>query len=795
MRLYDTINIIDANDKNLEKISKQGLLSLSIEEMRAIKEYFKKQKRNPTDCEIETIAQTWSEHCKHKTLTSEVELRIKKGKKIIFKKYKNVLKETIFYSTKKINHKDCLSVFEDNAGIIRFNKNYAVAFKVETHNHPSALEPYGGAATGVGGVIRDIIGCGLAAKPIANTDIFCFGDLNYEKKIPKGIFHPKRIFVGVVSGVRDYGNRMGIPTVNGAIIFDNKFLFNPLVYCGCIGIIPVDRIQKKVKRGQVIILLGGKTGRDGIHGATFSSAALHKQLPTSVVQIGDPITEKMFLDVILKARDLNLYTAITDCGAGGLSSACGELTKDFGCIIYLDKVPLKYKGLKPWEIWLSESQERMVVITDKDKVKNFLSLCRDEDVEASVIGEVTDNKKLEVFYKNIKVCELEMDFLHNGLPKKKFKLSYNFKKNNNTRQIEINQQIEKIVEKVFSSIDVCSKEWVIRQYDHEVQGNTLLKPLVGEQNRGFYSPQDACVLYPFNIEGLENEKKAISISCGIKPSLGEINVEKMTEYVIDEAIRNLICVGTNLEKIFLLDNFCWGELNKKNLAELFLTCETAKNVALKYKTPFISGKDSLNNYYILKNKKISIPPTLLISALGIIDNLKNIKTSYFKSCNNYIFLLGKHSLGLGGSVLSKCLKLKNLQIPKFDIEAAIKTYKFINTYNRHIESAHDISDGGLITTVVEMCFTNKFGVEIEVDVEDILNFLFSEPVGCIVVEVDKKNKEFFENKLLSEKVPYLFLGIVQQQPYILIKNKNKKVLSYSIEKVYSLYSKQIETYL
>ncbi|MFN3550916.1 MAG: phosphoribosylformylglycinamidine synthase subunit PurL [Endomicrobiia bacterium] len=792
MKLYNIINIIDVDDRELEKISEQGLLSLSIEEMRAIKEYFKRQNRNPTDCELETIAQTWSEHCKHKTLTAEVELKIKKGKKFIVKKYKNVLKETIFYSTKKINHKDCLSVFEDNAGIVRFNESYAVAFKVETHNHPSALEPYGGAATGVGGVIRDIIGCGLAAKPVANTDVFCFGELSYDKKLPKGVFHPKRIFLGVVCGVRDYGNRMGIPTVNGTVVFDNKFLFNPLVYCGCVGIIPVDKVEKKVKKGQVIILVGGRTGRDGIHGATFSSAALHEQLPTSVVQIGDPVVEKMFLDVILKARDLNLYTAITDCGAGGLSSACGELTKDFGCRVYLEKVPLKYKDLNPWEIWLSESQERMVVITDKNKAEKFLSLCKEEDVEATIIGEVTDSRKLEVFYNNIKICELEMDFLHNGLPKKKFKLSYNFNKNNKTKKVEINQQIEKLVEKVFSSLNVCSKEWVIRQYDHEVQGNTILKPLVGNQNTGFYSPQDACVLYPFNIEGLETENKAISISCGIKPSLGEIDVEKMTEYVIDEAIRNLICVGTSLEKIFLLDNFCWGELNKKNLAELFLTCETAKNVALKYKTPFVSGKDSLNNYYIFKNKKISIPPTLLISALGIIDDLKNIKTSYFKSCNNYIFLLGQHSLGLGGSVLSKSLKLKNLKIPKFDINTSIKTYKFINNYNKYIKSAHDISDGGVITTVAEMCFTNRLGAEINVNVKDILDFLFSEPAGCIVVEVDKKDKEFFEKKLLSEKIPYLLLGIVNQQPYIVIKNKNKKLLDYSIEKIYNLWSKQIK---
>jgi len=791
MKLYNTIDILNASDKELRYISEKGLLSLSIEEMRAIKNYFKKIGRNPTDCELETIAQTWSEHCKHKTLTASLELSWKKNNKIRIKKYKNVLKETIFYATKKIAHKDCLSVFEDNAGVVRFNEKYALAFKVETHNHPSALEPYGGAATGIGGVIRDIIGCGLSAKPIANTDIFCFGDLNYKKQLPKGVFHPRRIFVGVVSGVRDYGNRMGIPTINGSVIFDNGFLFNPLVYCGCIGIIPVDKIEKSVSPGQVIILVGGKTGRDGIHGATFSSAALHNELPTSVVQIGDPITEKMFLDVILKARDLKLFTAITDCGAGGLSSACGELTKGCGCRVYLEKVPLKYKGLKPWEIWLSESQERMVVITDKDKKEKFLVLCEEEDVEATVIGEVTDTKKLEVFYEDVKVCELDMDFLHEGLPKRFFKLSYESKDSKN-KKVKIKNSLEEVIKKVFSSLNVCSKEWIIRQYDHEVQGNTILKPLCGSQQKNIYSPQDAAVLLPFNIEGLKDEKKAIAVGCGIKPSLGKIDVERMTEYVIDEAVRNVVCVGANFEKIFLLDNFCWGDLDKENLSKLFIACEVAKDVAIKYKTPFISGKDSLNNYYLLKNKKISIPPTLLISAIGIIEDIKNIKTSYLKKINNYIYILGKLSFDLGGSVLSECLNLKNLKIPKLNIDSAIKLYKFINKYNRYFYSLHDISDGGLICALAEMCFANKLGVELRLNVRDIFGFLFSEPPACILAEIEHKDKNLFEQVLKKEKIPYLLLGQIKKEPSIIIYNRDKKLLNLDLEEVYKIWSGQIK---
>ncbi|MCS7232036.1 MAG: phosphoribosylformylglycinamidine synthase subunit PurL [Elusimicrobiota bacterium] len=795
MKLYNTINILKAKNRELLEISKKGLLSLSLEEMRAIKKYFQKEKRNPTDCELETIAQTWSEHCKHKTLTASVELRTIYNNKIKVKKYNNVLKETIFYATKKIKHPDCLSVFEDNAGVVRFDSGYALAFKVETHNHPSALEPYGGAATGIGGVIRDIIGCGLSAKPIANTDVFCFGELNYKDKLPKGVFHPKRIMKGVVSGVRDYGNRMGIPTLNGAILFDNGYLYNPLVYCGCVGIIPEDKIRKVVKPSQLIVLVGGKTGRDGIHGATFSSDALHKDLPTSVVQIGDPITEKMFLDVILKARDLGLFTAITDCGAGGLSSACGELTKDCGCRIYLERVPLKYKEILPWEIWLSESQERMVVIVEKDKAEEFLKLCNSEDVETTVIGEVTNTKRLEVYYNSTLICNLDMEFLHNGLPKRRYVLTYKPKTlPKKEKKIKINISLEEILKKVLSCLNVSSKEWVIRQYDHEVQGNTILKPLCGDQHTNFYSPQDACVIYPFNIENLKNTKKAIAISCGIKPAISSLSIERMVEYVIDEAIRNVICVGANLEKIFLLDNFCWGELNKKNLTDLFLACETAKNVSIKFSTPFISGKDSLNNYYIIGKRKISIPSTLLISAIGIVDNYQDIKTSYFKNSGNHIFLLGKIEDSLGGSIISKSLNFKAHTVTKLNIERAKNIYKFINKHLNLIISTHDISDGGLITTLVEMCFAKQLGAKIFILCRDLISYLFSEPPSCIVVEVEDKN--YFETLLAKNKVPYQYLGEVTSNPYLEIFDGSKKLVSkISISDMYEIWSKSLSKML
>ncbi|MCX7957180.1 MAG: phosphoribosylformylglycinamidine synthase subunit PurL [Endomicrobia bacterium] len=798
MKLYNTIDILNANDNKLIEISKKGLLSLSLEEMKCIKNYFSKIGRNPTDCELETIAQTWSEHCKHKTLTASVELRIKNGKKVVKKKYNNVLKETIFYATKKINHPDCLSVFEDNAGVVNFDKGYALAFKVETHNHPSALEPYGGAATGIGGVIRDIIGCGLSAKPIANTDIFCFGEIGYDKNLPNGVFHPKRILNGVVSGVRDYGNRMGIPTVNGAIIFDNGYLYNPLVYCGCLGIIPKNKIKKTVRPGQLIVLVGGKTGRDGIHGATFSSDALHNQLPTSVVQIGDPITEKMFLDVILKARDLNLFTAITDCGAGGLSSACGELTKDYGCKIYLEKVPLKYKDILPWEIWLSESQERMVLIVEKSKIKDFKYVCQKEDVEVSVIGEVTDTHKLQVYYDDELICELEMNFLHNGLPRRKFSLKYKLKDiKDRYNRIQIKYSYDELIEKIISDKNVASKEWVIRQYDHEVQGNTILKPLMGNHNENFYSPQDAAVLYCFNIPGLYRSKKAVAISCGLYPQISKINIQRMVEYSIDEAIRNLICVGVNPNKIFLLDNFCWGELNDKNLAELFLTCEVAKEVAIKFGTPFISGKDSLNNFYLLERKKISIPSTLLISAIGIIENYQKARTSYFKFPGNYVYLLGKKITPHISPIVAKYLKLKDLSLQPLDVQLAKRTYNFVYKNIDYILTSHDISEGGLITTILESCFAKNLGLKVLNTSLDTFNFLFFEVPSCIVVEIERTKRDVFESQLKKDKIPFEFIGEILDEPYILIRKKapSLDILKLSVKEFYNIWSKALESCL
>ncbi|MCU0645681.1 MAG: AIR synthase-related protein [bacterium] len=407
------VDMLEANDEQLLKISRDGQLFLNLDEMKTIQAYFKKLGRKPTDVELETLAQTWSEHCVHKTFRGLIEFN---GEII-----DNLLKSTIMKVTRELDKSWCLSVFKDNAGVIEFDDKHDVCFKVETHNHPSALEPYGGANTGIGGVIRDPLGTGLGAKPIVNTDVFCFAPPDYPmEKLPPGTLHPKRVFLGVHAGVRDYGNRMGIPTLNGAIFFDDRYVGNPLVFCGNVGLLPKNMTEKEVQIGDLVIVVGGRTGRDGIHGATFSSGELTTESETvssGAVQIGNPIMEKKMVDTLLQARDRKLYRAITDCGAGGLSSAIGELCAEHGAEVELEKVPLKYQGLSYAEIWISEAQERMVIIVPPENQDEILELFESENVEATVVARVTDTHRLKLKYDGHLVADLDMEFLHDGVPR------------------------------------------------------------------------------------------------------------------------------------------------------------------------------------------------------------------------------------------------------------------------------------------------------------------------------------------------------------------------------------------
>ncbi|MFH1664965.1 MAG: phosphoribosylformylglycinamidine synthase subunit PurL [Candidatus Omnitrophota bacterium] len=772
------VDLLKARDEDLMRISREGQLFLSLVEMKAIQKHFRALKRNPTDCELETVAQTWSEHCKHKTMMGAVRYN--------GRKFSNLLKETVMKVTRELNKPWCVSVFKDNAGIIRFDQKYNVCFKVETHNHPSALEPYGGAETGVGGVIRDPMGTGRGSKPILNTDVFCFGMPDAPAgSIPKGALHPKRVLKGVVSGVRDYGNKMGIPTVNGAVCFDERYTGNPLVFCGNVGIMPARYSSKKVSSGDLVVLVGGRTGRDGIHGATFSSAELtaeSESVSAAAVQIGNPITEKKVLDTLLKARDLDLYSAITDCGAGGLSSAVGEMGEHTGAEVHLERVPLKYAGLKPWEIWVSEAQERMVLAVNPKKLNRLMNIFKSEDVEATVIGKFTKDKDLRLFYKGHKVSDLEMSFIHDGIPRVTRKAVWEQKKEDKDDLPRKRSDLTGDLSRIFSSWNVCSKEWIIRQYDHEVQGGSVLKPLVGVDNDG---PADASVTRP-----LFHSYKGIALSNGINPGYGDIDPYWMAASVIDEAVRQIVAVGGDVEKIALLDNFCWGNTERpEQLGGLVRASQACYDVARVYGTPFISGKDSLNNEFNAGKRTITIPPTLLISAIGIIDDVRKTISSDIKEPGNLIYVIGRTGRELGGSQYFLVRGKKGGAVPRLDPVRSLALMKRLTGAIKkgYVRSAHDCSEGGIAVCLAEMLFAGGFGAEVKLDKvprenkierDDVI--LFSESNSRFIVEVPESERGAFEN--IMKGMPVGLIGRVSNGRELIIKGlKGNNVVKAGID--------------
>ena len=624
------------SDKALVELSKKGQLYLNLDEMKAIQRHFSSLKREPTDIELETLAQTWSEHCNHKTFRGNIAYTVTEGGKSTTEVINNLLKQTIVKATNTLNKSWCVSVFHDNAGIIKFDDKFNVCFKVETHNHPSALEPFGGSNTGVGGVIRDILGTGLGAKPICNTDVFCFARPDYPfDKLPAGALHPKRVLKGVVSGVRDYGNKMGIPTVNGAISFDDRYVGNPLVFCGTVGIIPKKMEHKKVRKDDLIVVCGGRTGRDGIHGATFSSGDLTHEsevVSSGAVQIGNPIEEKKVLDVLLKARDEGLYTAITDCGAGGLSSAVGEMGAELGARVDLDLVPLKYQGLNYAEIWISESQERMVMSVPRKDLARFKEIFDAENVDFAVIGTFPGHGRLELLYHGVQMADLAMSFMHEGTPRITKKALWSAPKHKMPVFACPADLTAKLME-VLADFNICSKEAVIRRYDHEVQGGSVVKPLSGPQCDG---PMDASVLRP-----RLGTDKGIAVSNGINPRLGAIDPYWMAASAVDEAVRQIVAVGGDLKQLALLDNFCWGNPDKPDrLGGLVRAAKGCHDFAVAYGTPFISGKDSFYNEYNDQGKSIAIPGTILISAIGIVEDVTRSVTMDLKRAGGLLYVVG-----------------------------------------------------------------------------------------------------------------------------------------------------------
>lgn len=791
------------SDEELKEISQQWQLSLSLVEMHTIRDHFESLGRAPTDVELETIAQTWSEHCSHKTLAGRISYQDENGSR----SYENMLKETIFAATLQIRedlgeNDWCVSVFKDNAGIVRFDDQYNVAFKVETHNRPSALEPYGGANTGIGGVIRDTLGTGMGAKPICNTDVFCFANPDTpHDQLPPGVMHPRRIMKGVVSGVRDYGNRMGIPTVNGAVYFDDRYVGNPLVFCGNVGLIPKEMSFKEPQANDLIVSIGGKTGRDGIHGATFSSAELTESSDITsggAVQIGNAITEKMLMDVMLEARDRNLYSAVTDCGAGGYSSAVGEMGEEIGAEVWLDRVPLKYEGLSYTEIWISEAQERMVFSIPERNWKEFEALCASESVVATVIGQFKPTGKLILKYGEEVVANMSMEMLHDGRPPVIREATYQPAPTKPLDPIgdKSTEDWTADLTKILASPNVASKHWIIRQYDHEVQGGSVIKPLVGVQNDG---PGDAAVVRP-----VLDSRRGLVIGCGMNPHFGDLDTYHMAASAIDEAIRNCVAVGADPSRIAILDNFCWGHTDRpETLGSLVRAAIACQDVSVVMQTPFISGKDSLHNEFSYNNAEgarqtISIPSTLLISAMGQVDDVAQCVTMDLKAAGNQLFQVGITSDDLGGSHFALVNDLAGGHVPTVDTEHAKLTFATLHAAIKSglVRSCHDLSEGGLAAAVAEMAFAGGLGANIDIESvgveiadsspEDeidmsyaLASILFSESNTRFVVEIEPANVEAFKSAMGEIDVQHL--GSVTEEPKLQIEVAHNTIIAADVE--------------
>jgi len=796
-----TVDEIDLNvpDEELMKISRDRVLALNLDEMKAIQSYVRDEEvkgvrteaglgQKLTDCEIEVLAQTWSEHCKHKIFNAVIEYRENGKKRMINSLFNTFIRRSTEKIRRSLRKKDfCLSVFKDNAGVIRFNPEYNLVMKVETHNTPSALDPYGGALTGIVGVNRDPFGTGKGAKLIFNTDVFCFASPFYSKPLPPRILHPKRVYEGVREGVEHGGNKSGIPTVNGSIVFDDRFLGKPLVYCGTAGIMPriINGEPSQVKTalpGDLIVMTGGRIGKDGIHGATFSSEELHEGSPVTAVQIGDPIVQKKMTDFLLKARDLGLYRCITDNGAGGLSSSVGEMAQfSGGCELHLDKAPLKYLGLNPWEILLSEAQERMTLAVDPKHMNDFLELAEKMGVEATVLGKFTNSRKFHCLYHGKTVACLNMEFLHNGVPRMRLKASWKQKRFEEPDFPEPHD-LNSVLKEILSRLNICSKETVVRQYDHEVQGGSVVKPLVGVVNDG---PSDAGVIRP-----LPDSLEGVVVSHGICPRYSDIDTYHMMACAIDEGIRNYLSVGGDLNHMAGLDNFCWCDPvqsektqdGEYKLAQLVRANKALYHYTIVFGIPCISGKDSMKNDYQIGNTKISIPPTVLFSVIGRINDVRKAVTMDVKLPGDLVYVLGRTYDELGGSEYHASKGFIGNQCPKVNAKRAKKLYRALSKAIGEglIQSCHDCSDGGLGIALTESAFAGGLGMDIDLrkvpqyKVHRSDQLLFSESQSRFVVTVSREKSKKFEAVMKGNI--FSRVGVVRKDERFLVTDLQGKVV-------------------
>ena len=803
----EEIDLAPLSDEELLKLSRERVLVLNLEEMHILRDHITRPEivaerekvglsSKYTDVELEALAQTWSEHCKHKIFNARIRYVDENGEEeVIDSLFDSCIRKSTAEIRERLGQDDwCRSVFKDNAGVIGFNDRYDVAFKVETHNSPSALDPYGGALTGIVGVNRDPFGTGMGAKLSFNTDVFCFGPPDYEGEIPEGLLHPKRIFEGVREGVEHGGNQSGIPTVNGSIVFDERYLGKPLVFCGTGGIIPTrvcnrPGYEKQAQPGDAIVMCGGRIGKDGIHGATFSSEELHEGSPATAVQIGDPITQKKMTDFLLRARDLCLYNSITDNGAGGLSSSVGEMAEECGGFeLHLDRAPLKYEGLQPWEILVSEAQERMTVAVPQDKLEQFLELSRRMDVESTVLGTFTDSGKYHCLYNGKTVAYLDMDFIHNGVPQLKLEARWQppvHEEPEFTEPDDLGRELRILL----GRHNICSKEYVVRQYDHEVQGGSVVKPLTGAQNDG---PSDAAVIRP-DLESFEG----LVVSHGICPRYSDIDTYHMVCCAVDEAVRNAIATGGSLNRMAGLDNFCWCDPVQSEktpdghykLAQLVRANRALYDICTCYGVPPISGKDSMKNDATIGGVKISIPPTLLFSVISKIDDVRRAVTMDAKQPGDLVYVLGTTRPELGASEYFAEKGYRGNNVPRVDMESSLKLYRALeNAISQGlVQSCHDCSDGGLGVALAETAFAGDLGMVIDLDVVpsegvDRLDFLlFSETPGRFVVTVSPGKRARFEETMAG--TVFASVGRVNSVKHLVMGYKAKTIMNEPLEEL------------
>ncbi len=711
--------------------------ALDAAELAAVQSHFRALRREPTPAELETLARAWSEPCRSRTFAGPV--RFSDGRKT--RRFKSLLDETIVKASRRLNRAWCLSSFQNDAGIVAFGPKWALAFKVEAHSHPCAIEPHGGAETGVGGVIRDVMAAGLGARPVLNTDHLCVAPPDYAGPLPDAVRHPRRVLGSVVSGVRDYGNRMGIPTAAGGLWFDDAYRLNPLVFCGTVGLLPAWAVRKEAKAGDLIVAAGGRTGRDGLRRAPGAGP---DGSGASAVQVGHALNGKRLLDALLAARDRKLFRAVTACGAGGFAAAIVALAGGRGARVALEKAPLKAPDLAPWEIWLSESQERLLFAVPSRGLDAFAQACAAEGCETAVLGEFTDTGRLVATHAGTPVVDLDLGFLSRGLPRAEKAAVWTAPKPTGAKAPAREKGLDQILTEGLAHLNVCSREWVIRQYDHEVQGGTVVKPLQGSRHDG---PGDACVIWPHAATGDSDDFQGFAVGHGLNPAYGRIDPYRMALACADEALRNLLCVGADVSRAALLANFCWADPDDpEQLGALVRAAEGCRDAALGLGVPFISCQDSLRNRSTdVSGKELAIPGTLLVSALAPVADVRKSLTMDIKGPGNALYLVGSTAEELGGSLFHQiCGRCFGCAAPAADPRAAAAVFKGVQAALAKglALSAHDLSDGGLGVAAAEMCFTGGFGAALDLDkvprrspIYSDTVLLFSESASRILLEV------------------------------------------------------------